>query len=150
MTPTQALLDRLKAARGLDSDYKLAKLLKVSRARVSSWRTGTHEMDETTAVQVAQELGEDPLAVLAILKLEKPHKPREANVWGRYRPRLLAAALAAFVVATSVTPQPVKAAPEVNPLYIMRSWLRRLERGLAWWAAGVWNRQKHVWQTAPR
>lgn len=84
MNVTQRLIDEVKIGTGLESDYALANLLEVSRSTVSNWRTGRSQMDETAAIQVAEILELDPLAVLGALALERPHTERQAEVWGRY------------------------------------------------------------------
>lgn len=98
MNTTQALIDRVKSVRGLPSDYKLAEHLGVTRAAVSNWRKGASQMDDTTALQIAEDLGLDPLEVMARLKLERHHTPRDERVWGKRLGRVLVAAASAAIV----------------------------------------------------
>lgn len=54
-------IDRVKEARGWDSDYKVAKELEVSRQTVSTYRSRPDAtMDEETAVKVAEALRIEP------------------------------------------------------------------------------------------
>lgn len=57
-------IDRVKAARGWDSDYRVAKELALSRQTVSGYRGKITTMDEDVAIKVAHVLGEKPEAVL--------------------------------------------------------------------------------------
>ena len=57
-------IDKVKTARGWESDYRVAKELCISRQAVSDYRSRTPSMDEATAIKVASILGEKPEAVL--------------------------------------------------------------------------------------
>lgn len=57
-------IDRVKAVKGWESDYRVAKELSLSRATVSKYRGPTTTFDEETAIKVAVALGEKPEAVL--------------------------------------------------------------------------------------
>ncbi len=139
MNTTQALIARLKEARGLRSDYAVAKHLGVTTPTLTNWKYGRTQMDNTTALQVADELGLDPLAIMAKLKLERPHTPRDRQVWGRYEPRLLLAALAA-VASLTLLQQPAALASShyVNGQAIHYANLRRLLGILTGGAGGAW------------
>lgn len=57
-------IDRVKKTTGIESDYGAAKVLGVSRATVSKYRSTTTTLDEDVAIRVAGALGERPEAVL--------------------------------------------------------------------------------------
>lgn len=58
-------IDKVKAERGWDSDYRAAKELGITRNAISNFRAGRNQsMDEGTALKVAQALGVDPAAVI--------------------------------------------------------------------------------------
>lgn len=57
-------IDRVKTAKGIDSDYGVAKALGLHRATVSKYRHSTPTLDEDSAIKVANALGERPEAVL--------------------------------------------------------------------------------------
>jgi predicted transcriptional regulator len=64
MTPYQWIL-KIKEKHGLDSDYKAAQLLGVTRGALSNYKVGRRlSLDETSAVKVAELLGEKPEAIL--------------------------------------------------------------------------------------
>lgn len=57
-------IDKLKAARGWESDYRVAKELGFKPNTISGYRAHGTPMDEAIAIKVAQALGEKPEAVL--------------------------------------------------------------------------------------
>lgn len=57
-------IDKVKAARGWDTDYRVAKELGLSKQTIGSYRGKVVTMDEDTAIKVAQALGEKPEAIL--------------------------------------------------------------------------------------
>lgn len=69
-------IDRLKAARGWESDYRAAKELGLGRATISKYRTArTPTLDEDSAIAVAKALGERPEAVLLDQYAERTRDP---------------------------------------------------------------------------
>lgn len=59
-----AWIDRLKAERGWDSDYRVAKELGVGRAAVSRYRNSGTTLDDDIAVKVAQALAVEPEIII--------------------------------------------------------------------------------------
>lgn len=57
-------IDRVKAARGWTSDYRVAKELGFNPNTISNYRANGTPMDEAIAIKVAEALGEKPEAVL--------------------------------------------------------------------------------------
>lgn len=58
-------IDRVKAAKGWDTDYRVSKELGFTRSAMSSIRHGDSvTLSEETAIKVAHALGEKPEAVL--------------------------------------------------------------------------------------
>ncbi|MGA8787254.1 MAG: hypothetical protein WB542_18160 [Polaromonas sp.] len=69
-------IDRVKKARGWDSDYRAAKELGITRSGMSLIRTGdTETLREETAIMVAQALGEKPEAVVLDQFAERVKNP---------------------------------------------------------------------------
>ncbi|WP_341904053.1 hypothetical protein [Polaromonas sp. YR568] len=69
-------IDRVKAARGWDSDYKAAKELGISRNTISTYRgRPMTTLEEDTAISVANALGERPEAVLLDQYAERTKNP---------------------------------------------------------------------------
>lgn len=59
-----AWIDKVKAARGWESDYRVAKELGISRNTISNYRTKTPTLDEDTAEKLAAALGIDPAGII--------------------------------------------------------------------------------------
>lgn len=68
-------IDRVKAKRGWESDYRVAKELGLSRQTVSGYRTRIPTLDEDSAIKVANALGERPEAVLLDQYAERTRNP---------------------------------------------------------------------------
>lgn len=69
-------IDRIKSARGWNSDYRVAKELDLSRSTVSIYRSKIDStMDEDTSIKVACVLGERPEAVLLDQYAERTKNP---------------------------------------------------------------------------
>jgi len=64
-------IDRVKLARGWDSDYKVAKELGLTRQVVSRYRNNPSTMDDEAAVKVADALGAAPEVVLLDQAIER-------------------------------------------------------------------------------
>lgn len=81
MDTTQTLMQRCKAELRIESDYALAKALETSTAAVSRYRTGERQMDNWTALKVANILGLEPMEVIAISELEREKNETKRKVW---------------------------------------------------------------------
>lgn len=57
-------IDRVKAAKGIDSDYGVAKFLRLTPQAISGYRSKTPTMNEETSIKVAEALGVVPAGVL--------------------------------------------------------------------------------------
>ena len=81
---TREYLAAVKAKHNIVSDYALAKLLHVSRHRVSEWQAGKGAMGPLMCFKVAELLGEQPAAVVAEIELERAEaaaKEEDADAW---------------------------------------------------------------------
>ncbi len=87
MIKTITLLDTLKAAYGLTSDYQLAKKLCIKRATVSRYRNGLSFLDDKTSFEVAELLELDPAFVVACANLERAERlddEKAITFWKQY------------------------------------------------------------------
>ncbi|WP_297574461.1 hypothetical protein [uncultured Deefgea sp.] len=84
METTQTLMQKCKAALGIESDYALAKALETSTAAVSHYRTGKRQMDNWCACKVATILGMNPMEVIAISELEREKNEAKRNFWQNF------------------------------------------------------------------
>lgn len=78
---TLQYLDAVKARRGITSDYALAKVLGVSQPTVIGYRSGRRIFDDEVALTIAQELGLNPLAVIAAANAERAKTPEMRARW---------------------------------------------------------------------
>ncbi len=76
MTYTVELMEMVKARFAIESDYKLAQKLGISRSRVSLWRNEHNGMDWDVAFQIADLLDLDDQNVVINLLKDKYENPR--------------------------------------------------------------------------
>ncbi len=77
-----AWIDRVKTAKGWESDYRAAKELGFSPNTISSYRRGKSiTFDENSAVKVADILGIDPIVVLADQAMEHAKSEPAKKAW---------------------------------------------------------------------
>lgn len=81
-------IDRVKAKRGWDSDYRVAKELGLSRATVSKYRTRTPTLDEESAVKVAGALGMNPAGIVIDQLIERSNSPEVRSTLSKEVERL--------------------------------------------------------------
>lgn len=81
-------IDRVKAAKGLTSDYSVANALGLSRATVSKYRSTTPTLDEDTALKVAHALSIDVAIVLADQAMERSKDQEARSAWSAILDRL--------------------------------------------------------------
>lgn len=68
-------IDRVKTAKGIESDYGAAKIIGLSRQSVSGYRNGKCTFDEESSIKVANVLGEKPEVVLLDQFAERTKNP---------------------------------------------------------------------------
>ena len=81
MQTTLEFIDALKARHGLDSDYAIAKLLDITRASLSSYRTGKTHFSDDVAIRVAELLELDAGYVMACIASERARSPQVKAQW---------------------------------------------------------------------
>lgn len=82
---TAELIDLARARAGIESDYRLAKILSVTRATVSQWRSGTTYPDLLMVFRLA-ELAElkhvdTVIASLEVDRSNRAARPEQAEAW---------------------------------------------------------------------
>lgn len=78
---TLEFLDAVKKKHGITSDYALAKVLDVPQSSVSSYRNGRRIIDDDMCLVVAQELGIQPITVIAAANAERAKTPEQKARW---------------------------------------------------------------------
>lgn len=67
--------------KGLESDYRLAKLLGVLPQTVSNYRSGRSQLSDEIAVRLAALMGRHPGHMLASLAADRAKHPDVAKAW---------------------------------------------------------------------
>ena len=96
-------LDEIKARNNGLSDYAIAKRLGVTRSCISFYRTGRSCFDDETAEKVAEELGVNPVYVMACAHAERAKVPSIKSHWMEAAERFAAALLLAICVTVTTT-----------------------------------------------
>lgn len=78
---TLELLEEIKEVKGVESDYGVAKLLKIRPQTISNWRKGVTQMSEEVAFRTAHMLGKPPGPIFARLAGERSKHTHLADVW---------------------------------------------------------------------
>ena len=94
-----AWIDRVKAAKGVQSDYAVAKVLELSRATISKYRSTTPTLDEETALKVAYALSIDPAIVLTDQAMERAKNADARSAWSAVLERLGGVAVSILLLA---------------------------------------------------
>lgn len=105
MSTTTELLDRLKAAQGISSDYALAKLLGISKQGISHYRTKAGQLDTSGVFRIAELLGmshAETLAALASIEAERAKDEQTRATWQARLKRLGGIAATVTVAALGI------------------------------------------------
>ena len=78
---TTALLDEIKTAKGIESDYKLAQVLEVRQQTITNYRSGRNQMSDEIAYRAARMLGRAPGPVMAQIAGERAKDTQVSKVW---------------------------------------------------------------------
>jgi hypothetical protein len=81
MKTTLQYLDELKRAAGVESDYAVAKLLRITNSAVSRWRTLNITFDTKVATKVARILNVDPMEIIAAAQFERSKDDESRAFW---------------------------------------------------------------------
>jgi plasmid maintenance system antidote protein VapI len=78
---TTDLIDAVKEAKGIRSDYALAKRLGVLPQTISNYRHGRTQMADEIAVAMATMIDRAPAPILAQLAADRAKSPEVAKIW---------------------------------------------------------------------
>ena len=136
---TVELLDALKRAMKMPSDYALAKHWGIDLSLMSKYRNGRATLGDELALKAAEDLGLEPgqvLAWIAAERAERADRPEVARAWKRLAKAAEGAVVATIVVqmvspapAPAAAPSPAQCGGASDRVCIM---LNRLRRWLAW------------------
>ena len=88
MLNTIKLIDLIKKLNNGCSDYRVAKLLSVSTASASVWRTGKGTMSDAVAAKAAKLAGLDESYVVACINAERHNSDDTFPIWQQICDRL--------------------------------------------------------------
>lgn len=112
-------IDRVKIARGWESDYRVAKELNLTRQAISGYRSKPMTLDEDTSVKVAIALGTNPAIVLADQAMERTKNDQARGAWGSILERLGGVAAMALITVASIGMAPTPSqATETSVYYV--------------------------------
>lgn len=92
MQTIDQLLDALKEAKNIPSDYKLALYLGVAQGSVQNWRHGRSLPDSKAVTRIAEELGMDTDVLLLQIESMRAGNEFAKAAWARIAERLQAGA----------------------------------------------------------
>jgi plasmid maintenance system antidote protein VapI len=78
---TNTLLDEVRKALSVESDYALAKRLGVRQQTITSYRSGRTQMTEEISIRVAGIVGRSPALLFMQIAAERAKNPNVAGVW---------------------------------------------------------------------
>ena len=99
---TRELLAAVRAAQGIPSNYRLARLLDVPETTVQRWNTGRNLPDDTMAARLAELAGLDAGTVVASIHAERAPDDGTRALWQSIAQRLQHAGAAVLAVVLSV------------------------------------------------
>ena len=88
MQTTNQLLDRIKADKQITSDYRLAKVLCVTKSAITNYRYGKSSPNDEVGIRMADLLNADPGHITACLHAERAQSPEIRQLWERIAMRL--------------------------------------------------------------
>jgi plasmid maintenance system antidote protein VapI len=123
---TLKILDRLSKKLADDdgyaaSDYRIAKVLMVSRTTVSNWRVGKGSFSDATALKVAEILGENPGYMLALAAAERATSETERKAWATAAKHLQRSAAAVLMVVFIALP--IANTLTTTSVYYVKLWM---------------------------
>ncbi|MDV0438269.1 DUF3693 domain-containing protein [Xanthomonas sacchari] len=129
MSAENELLDLVRGSGNFNSDNALAQRLGVTRAMVSSWRSGRYAMPDERIAQLCALAKVDGGTWMAKIHAERAASPAEKALWRSVLDRLSAAAavVALLVIAVKAgghqgLEATLPALFVIDPGYIMRNW----------------------------
>jgi transcriptional regulator with XRE-family HTH domain len=105
MLDTQQVLDLARERAGIQSDYRLAQLLGVSKQSITHYRQGRTAPDERVSARLAELAQLDPDLVAVWMQLERARSDEARATWRSVADRLAkTAALGLVALGVSITP----------------------------------------------
>ena len=87
------LLQAVKEAQKVESDYALAKVLDVNKARICAYRAGRETPNEFMCLKIAQATGKSYEEVSAIVRIEAEKDEERRSAWISFYEKITASTL---------------------------------------------------------
>lgn len=84
MSKAKELLLECKIKLGIQTDYKLAQMLKIHRGLVSDYMNGKRVPDAYACVRIALALKRDPAEIIAEIEAETEKNPERKAFWADF------------------------------------------------------------------
>lgn len=110
------VLSLIRSGFSLDSDYQIAKLLGISRERVSGWRTGKSFPDDSMILRIENLLNYPPGSLLFELHAARSKCPDAANIFHQTAKKIAAGVLCFMLVFSVFLTAPAFPAGQFDPL----------------------------------
>lgn len=81
MSKTKELLIECKEKIGVDTDYKLAKALKIHSGRIADYINGKRIPDENACLRIAMLLERNPIEIIAIVQTDTEKNVQRKAFW---------------------------------------------------------------------
>lgn len=81
MSKTKKLLIECKKKIGVDTDYKLAKALKIHSGRIADYINGKRIPDENACLRIAMLLERNPIEIIAIVQADTEKNIQRKAFW---------------------------------------------------------------------
>ncbi len=81
MSKTIELLTACKKKIGVDTDYKLAKALKIHSGRIADYISGKRIPDENACMRIAMLLERNPIEIIAIVQADTEKNNKRKAFW---------------------------------------------------------------------
>jgi transcriptional regulator with XRE-family HTH domain len=81
MSKTKELLIACKKKIGVDTDYKLAKALKIHSGRIADYINGKRIPDENACLRIAMLLERNPIEIIAIIQADTEKNIQRKAFW---------------------------------------------------------------------
>ena len=102
MENIKRLLDEVKKAKGVGSDYALAKTLDLPKQRISDYYKGKTSPDKFACMKIAESLGKPLADVIYAVELDAEKDEARREAWKRYYKSIGGMAASAMLVGLSV------------------------------------------------
>ena len=84
MKNIKRLLDEVKKAKGIESDYALAKALDINKARISAYYAGKEAPNEIACLRIAKAINRPFDEIMAAIRIDAEKDEKRREEWRRY------------------------------------------------------------------